>query len=67
MHEAWGSESLSFSIVIIELSHSKEFWMAGTIQNSLEWLNPAGSTDCSQSENILVISFYLMYKIKWIS
>ena len=46
MHEAWGSESLSFSIVIIELSHSKEFWMAGAIQNSLEWLNPAGSTDC---------------------
>ena len=44
MHEAWGSESLSFSIVIIELSHSKEFWMAGTIQNSLEWPNPAGST-----------------------
>lgn len=46
MHEAWESESLSFCIVIIELSHSKEFWMAGTIQNSLEWPNPAGSTDC---------------------
>lgn len=67
MHEAWGSESLSFSIVIIELSHSKEFG----------WLEPSkilwsGRTlrvqqIATQSENILVISFYLMYKIKWIS
>ena len=61
MHKAWESESLSFRIVIIKLSHSNKIWSAGALQFLLEWPNPSGSQIAAQSENKLVMIDYFFF------